>query len=77
MDLLLATLAEHERLLWELEHPLEESHSGASLDHTQRLHLVKAQILLFERLLIGKKIDALALLVNHYADILSTLQVAP
>ena len=66
-----ATLVEHERLLWELEYLANEPQGDGSSDILNRLNLVKAQILLFERLLIGEKIDALVVLVNHYAELLS------
>jgi hypothetical protein len=70
-DFLSATLLEHERLLWELEYLAKETPSDSTSDITNRVNLIKAQILLFERLLIGEKIDALVVLVNHYAELLS------
>ena len=70
-DLLSAALVEHERLLWELENLAKEAQREVSLDLTNRLNLIKTQILLFERLMIGEKIDSLVVLVNHYAEILS------
>jgi hypothetical protein len=78
-DLLNATLVEHERLLWELEdlakEPQRDANSDITNDITNKLNLVKAQILLFERLMIGKKIDSLVVLVNHYAEKLSQPRV--
>lgn len=71
MDLLSATLAEHERLFWELEYLAKEHQQEGHSDITNRLNLVKVQILLFERLMIGEKIDSLMVLVNHYAELLS------
>jgi hypothetical protein len=71
-DFLSATLVEHERLLWELEHLAKEHERENDSDITNRLNLVKSQILLFERLMIGEKIDSLVVLVNHYAELLST-----
>ena len=70
-DFLSATLVEHERLLWELEYLAREPQGDGSSDITDRLNLIKAQILLFERLMIGKRIDSLVVLVKHYAEILS------
>ena len=70
-DLLNATLVEHERLLWKLEYLAKEPQGNGSSDIPNRLNLVKAQILLFERLIIGEKIDSLVVLVNHYAELLS------
>ena len=70
-DLLNATLVEHERLLWKLEYLVKESQGNGSSDIPNRMNLVKAQILLFERLIIGEKIDSLLVLVNHYAELLS------
>ena len=70
-DLLRATLVEHERLLWELEYLAKQPQRDANSNITNRFNLVKAQILLFERLMIGEKIDSLVVLVNHYAEILS------
>ena len=70
-DLLSAALVEHERLLWELENLAKEAQREVGLDLTNRLNLIKTQILLFERLMIGEKIDSLVVLVNHYAEILS------
>ena len=67
-DLLSATLVQHERLLWELEDLAREPQAEGNSDITNRLNLVKVQILLFERLMIGKKIDSLVVLVNHYAE---------
>jgi hypothetical protein len=71
MDLLSAILVEHERLLWELQKFAKDAQRETSSDHTNRLNLIKTQILLFERLMIGEKIDSLVLLVKHYAEILS------
>jgi hypothetical protein len=70
-DFLSATLVEHERLLWQLEYLANEPQGDGSSNILNRLNLVKAQILLFERLMIGEKIDSLVVLVNHYAEILS------
>lgn len=70
-DLLRATLVEHERLLWELDYLAKEPQHDPNFDITNKLNLVKTQILLFERLMIGEKIDSLVVLVNHYAEILS------
>lgn len=70
-DFLSATLVEHERLLWELEYLAKEPPDDSNADITDRLNLIKAQILLFERLMIGERIDSLVVLVNHYAEILS------
>ena len=70
-DLLSDTLMEHERLLWELEHLAKEPQRDGNSDIANRLNLIKAQILLFERLIIGKKIDSLVVLVSHYAEIIS------
>ena len=70
-DLLNDTLVEHERLLWELEYEVKESRIDANSDVANRLNLVKTQILLFERLMIGQRADALAVLVKHYAEIVS------
>jgi hypothetical protein len=70
-DLLSATLVEHERLLWELENLANEPQAEGNSDITNKLYLVKAQVLLFERLMIGEKIDSLVVLVNHYAEKLS------
>jgi hypothetical protein len=74
-DFLSATLVEHERLLWQLEHLAKEPQRDTNSNITNKLNLVKAQILLFERLLIGEKIDSLVVLVNHYADQLSKPRV--
>jgi hypothetical protein len=74
-DLLSATLVEHERLLWELEYLAKEPQREGNSDIPNKLNLVKAQILLFERLMIGEKIDSLVVLVNHYAEILSQPRV--
>ena len=74
-DLLNDTLLEHERLLWELEHLAKEPQRAGNSDITNRLNLVKAQILLFERLMIGEKIDSLVILTHHYAEILSEPRV--
>ena len=68
------TLVEHERLLWELEYEVKESQIDANSDVTNRLNLVKTQILLFERLMIGQQTDSLAVLVKHYAEIVSRPQ---
>ena len=70
-DLLDATLVEHERLLWELEYLAKEPQQDSNSEIANKLKLVKAQILLFERLMIGKSIDSLVVLVNHYAEIIS------
>ena len=70
-DLLNATLVEHERLLWELEDLAKASQRDANSNLTDKLNLVKVQVLLFERLMIGEKIDSLVVLVNHYAEKLS------
>ena len=74
-DLLNATLVEHERLLWELEDLAREPQRDANSNLTTKLNLVKAQILLFERLMIGEKIDSLVVLVNHYAEKLSEQRI--
>ena len=70
-DLLNDTLVEHERLLWELEHLAKEPQRDANSNITNKLNLVKSQILLFERLMIGERIDSLVVLVSHYAEKLS------
>jgi hypothetical protein len=70
-DLVSDTLLEHERLLWELEYLAKESQPEGNSDINNKLNLVKAQILLFERLLIGERIESLIALSHHYADILS------
>ena len=70
-ELLSDSLLEHERLLWELEHLAKEPQRDINPDITNRLNLIKAQILLFERLMIGKKIDSLVVLINYYAEIIS------
>ena len=70
-DLLNDTLVEHERLLWELEHLAKEPQCDDSSNIPNRLKLIKAQILLFERLMVGEKIDSLVVLVNHYAESLA------
>ena len=70
-DFLSATLVEHERLLWELEYLAKESSDDSNSDMTDRLNLIKAQILLFERLMIGKSVDSLVVLINHYAEMIS------
>ena len=70
-ELLNDTFLEHERLLWELEHLAKEPQRDGNSDLTNRLNLIKAQILLFERLMIGKKIGSLVILVNHYVEKLS------
>ena len=75
MDLLSAILAGHERLLWELKYLAKEPHQEGNSDITNRLNLVKAQILLFERLMIGEKIDSLVVLTKHYAEILSNPRI--
>ena len=67
-DLLDDTLVEHERLLWELEDLAKEPQCDGNSDIPKRLKLVKTQILLFERLMIGEKIDSLVVLVNHHAE---------
>lgn len=74
-DLLSAALVEHERLRWELEHLAKEPQRDGNSEITIRLNLVKAQILLFERLMIGENIDSLIVLVNHYAEVLSKSQM--
>jgi len=74
-DLLNDILVEHERLLWELEDPAREPQRDANSPITNKLNLMKAQVLLFERLMIGEKIDSLAVLVNHYAEKLSEPRV--
>jgi hypothetical protein len=71
IDLLSAILMKHERLLWELEQLAKEPQHDSNSDITNRWNLVKAQILLFERLMIGERIDSLVVLVNHYAEILT------
>jgi hypothetical protein len=71
IDLLSDTLVEHERLLWELEYLAKELPREGNSDITNRLNLVKTQILLFERLMIGERIDSLVVLVNHYAELLT------
>ena len=71
IDFLNATLVEHERLLWELEYLAREPERDADSNITNKLNLIKAQVLLFERLLIGERIDSLVVLVNHYAEKLS------
>jgi len=58
-------------LLWELEYLAKESEDDTNSDITDRLNLIKAQILLFERLMIGNRIDSLVVLINHYAEIIS------
>jgi hypothetical protein len=58
-------------LFWELEYLAKEHQQEGHSDITNRLNLVKVQILLFERLMIGEKIDSLMVLVNHYAELLS------
>ena len=70
-DLLSDALVEHERLLWELEYLAKEPQRDSNSDITNRLNLIRAQILLFERLMIGEKIDSLVVLTSHYAEILS------
>jgi len=70
-DFLSATLVEHERLLWELEYRAKEPQGDASSDILNTLNLVKAQILLLERLMIGENVDSLVVLVKHYTEILS------
>jgi hypothetical protein len=62
---------EHERLLWELEHLAKEPEREGDSDVMNRLNLVRTQILLFERLMIGERVDSLVVLVHHYAEILS------
>jgi hypothetical protein len=74
-DLLNDILVEHERLLWELEDLAREPQRDANSDITDKLNLVKAQVLLFERLMIGEKIDSLVVLTNHYAEKLSEPRV--
>jgi hypothetical protein len=71
IEFLNATLVEHERLLWELEYVAREPERDADANITNKLNLLRAQILLFERLMIGEKIDSLIVLVNHYAEKLS------
>jgi len=70
-DLLRDALVEHERLLWELEYLAKEPQRDSNSDITNRLNLIRAQILLFERLMIGEKIDLLVVLIRYYAEILS------
>jgi hypothetical protein len=70
-DLLNDMLVEHERLLWELETEVKESQIDANSEVANRVNLVKTQILLFERLMIGQRADSLAALVKHYAEIIS------
>jgi hypothetical protein len=70
-DLLNDILVEHERLLWKLEDLAREPQRDANSNLANKLNLVKAQVLLFERLMIGGKIDSLVVLVNHYAEKLS------
>jgi hypothetical protein len=74
-DLLSDTLMEHERLLWELEHLAKEPQRDGNSDITNRLNLIKTQILLFERLMIGKRIDSLVVLIHHYSEIISKPRV--
>ena len=66
---------EHERLLWELEDLAREPQRDANSNRADKLNLIKAQVLLFERLMIGGKIDSLVVLVNHYAEKLSEPRV--
>ena len=69
-SLLRATLAECERVLWELEYLAKTpQHKGNSII-TNKLNLIKAQKLLCERLMIGERVDSLVVLINHYAEIL-------
>jgi hypothetical protein len=70
-DFLSVALVEHERLLWELEYLAKEPQRDPDSDIANKLNLIKTQILLFERLMIGEKIDSLVVLVNHYAELLS------
>ena len=70
-DLLCSALVEHERLLWELEYLAKEAPMDGSPEITDRLNLVRAQVLLFERLMIGQRVDSLVILVKHYAEIVS------
>lgn len=72
MDLVNDALSEHERLLWELEYLAKEPQVEGASDIPNRVQLIKTQILLFERLLIGRRIDSLVVLSNHYAEILSS-----
>jgi hypothetical protein len=74
-NLLRATLAECERLLWELEYLANEPQQKGNPNITNRMNLVKAQKLLCERLMIGEKIDSLAILIKHYAEIFRNLHV--
>ena len=74
-DLLNDILVEHERLLWELEDLAREPRRDASSNLADKLNLIKAQVLLFERLMIGGKIASLVVLVNHYAEKLSEPRV--
>ena len=74
-DLLDDTLVEHERLLWELEDLAKEPQCDGNSDIPNRLKLVKTQILLFERLMIGEKIDSLVILIKHYAERFNKLRV--
>jgi len=70
-ELLNAALVEHERLLWELKDLAKEPQRDANSNIADKLNLIKTQILLFERLMIGKKIGSLVILVNHYVEKLS------
>ena len=66
---------EHERLLWELQDLAKEPQRDANSNIADKLNLIKTQILLFERLMIGKKIGSLVILVNHYVEKLSEPRV--
>ena len=74
-DFLNDALMEHQRLRWELEYLAKEPQGDGNPDITNRLNLVKTQILLFERLMIGERIDSLVLLVKHYAELLTKSHV--
>lgn len=67
-DLLNATLAECKKLLWDLEHLVKDPERQENPAITNKIDLVKTQILLYERLMIGEKIDSLVVLMNHYAQ---------
>ena len=74
-DLLTETLWQHERLLWELEDLANEPQRDGNSEIMNKLNLVRTQILLFERLMIGERIDSLVVLINHYAEIISQPRV--
>ena len=67
-DLLSAALAECEQLLWDLEHLMKDRQQQDNSDITNKIDLVRAQKLLYERLIIGERIDSLVILINHYAN---------